>query len=176
VVIAPWPAYQETWQDRATETRIARMQELVRAVREVANRYMIDLKKTRLDVFVRADENIAADFRTLSPFITRLAGVGQLESGPAVTKPPQSAAYVNPEFEALVSLRGLIDAAAESKRIEKELTEKRKHLQGIRAKLANASFTSKAPAEVVQQQQNQASDLDNQISVLEANLKDLQQP
>src|SRR5262249_14145024 len=30
--IAPWPSFPEAWQDGAMETRIARMQELVRAV------------------------------------------------------------------------------------------------------------------------------------------------
>ena len=35
VVIAPWPSLPEAWRDPAMETRIGRMQELVRAVREV---------------------------------------------------------------------------------------------------------------------------------------------
>src|SRR5262249_53081956 len=35
VVIAPWPEYPAAWQDPTTERRVARMQELVRAVREV---------------------------------------------------------------------------------------------------------------------------------------------
>src|SRR6266702_313386 len=39
VVIAPWPAFPAAWQDPAMEQRMARMQDLVRAVREVRNRY-----------------------------------------------------------------------------------------------------------------------------------------
>src|SRR5262249_25792441 len=55
VVIAPWPAFPPEWQDAAMEKRIARMQDLVRAVREVRNRY--DLKKDAgLEVAVRCDE------------------------------------------------------------------------------------------------------------------------
>src|ERR1700730_3035866 len=38
VVIAPWPLFPETWRDASMEQRIGRMQELVRAVREVRNR------------------------------------------------------------------------------------------------------------------------------------------
>src|SRR5436853_6461116 len=50
VVIAPWPQFPAAWQDPAMERRIARMQDLVRAVRDVRNRYMVDAR-TGLDVF-----------------------------------------------------------------------------------------------------------------------------
>ena len=49
-----------------------------------------------------------------------------------------------------VSLKGLIDVAAEIKRLEKQLGEKKKHLQAIQSKLENTGFISRAPAEVVQ--------------------------
>ncbi len=173
VVIAPWPSFPADWQDPAMEQRIARMQELVRAVREVRNRYLLDAK-TGLEVFVRCSAQVAQDFRPLVPFIESLAGVGHLHLGLDVQKPPQSASYVNPEFEAYVSLLGLIDPAAEAKRLEKQLAEKKKHLQGSQAKLQNASFVEKAPPEVVQQQRDLVSDLQNQIAVMEGNLRELQ--
>ena len=91
-------------------------------------------------MFVRCGEAVAGDFRALTPFITPLAGVGRLECGPTVRKPPQSATHVHPDFEAYVSLAGLIDVAAETKRLEKQLAEKRKHLQSAQAKLENANF------------------------------------
>jgi valyl-tRNA synthetase len=174
VVTAPWPSFPPEWQDAAMEKRIARMQDLVRAVREVRNRY--DLKKDAgLEVFVRCDESMAKDFSPLKPFIKMLAGVSNVECGPAVTKPPQSATTVHPDFEAYVSLRGLIDRDAEAKRTEKQLAEKRKHLQAARAKLQNESFVSKAPPEVVHQQRELVADLEKQIQVLEANLRELRQ-
>ncbi|HXG13264.1 MAG TPA: valine--tRNA ligase, partial [Gemmataceae bacterium] len=172
VVIAPWPAFPAAWTDLAVEQRIARMQDLVRAVREVRSRY--DLK-TSVDVFVRCGETVADDFRALAAFITLLAGVGRLECGPNVQKPPQSATHVHPDFEAYVSLRGLIDVDAEAKRLEKQLAEKRKHLQGAQAKLENPNFREKAPAEVVQQQRDLVADLQNQIRAIEANLRELRQ-
>jgi valyl-tRNA synthetase len=172
VVIAPWPAFPGRWQDRIIEQRIARMQDLVRAVRDVRNRYAID-PKTSLEVFVRCDEALADDFRSLAPFIAMLAGVNRLESGAGVNKPAQAATFVHAEFEAFTSLRGLIDVGAEINRLEKQLAEKRKHLQTTRAKLENESFRSRAPAEVVQQQRDAVVELEKQIQALEANLFDL---
>ena len=118
----------------------------------------------------RAPENIQA-----KPFISALAGVSALTSGPKVTKPPQSATCVTPEFEAYVSLKGLIDQAAEAKRLEKQLAEKQKHLQSIKVKLENAGFIAKAPADVMQQQHGLATELEKQIKVMEENLRDLEQ-
>jgi valyl-tRNA synthetase len=171
VVIAAWPTYPAAWQDSTMEQRIARMQELVRAVREARNRYSVDAR-TSLDVFVRCSAPIAADFQALTPFITLLAGVGRLECGPSVVKPPQAAAHVQPEFESYVSLQGLINVAAEVQRLEKQLAEKRKHLQGIQAKLANPNFRDRAPAEVVQQQSEQAEETQKQIRTMEENLRE----
>jgi len=174
VVIAPWPMLPANWQDAAMETRMARMQELVRGVREVRNRYMVD-PKTPLDVFVRCGAAVTADFEALRPFIVLLAGVGRLECGPNTAKPKQSATQVHPDFEAYVSLAGLIDVAAEIKRLEKQLAEKTKHLQGSRAKLENANFVDKAPADVVQAQRDLVADMQNQIKAIEDNLKELRQ-
>src|SRR5207248_7044567 len=124
VVIAPWPELPASWKDPAIEHRMVRMQEIVRIVREVRNRYNVDAK-TGLDVFVRCNKAVADDFRVLLPFITMLAGVAQLECGPDIIKPPQAASHIHPEFETYVSLRGLIDVAGEIKRLDKQLTEKR---------------------------------------------------
>ncbi len=172
VAIAPWPQFPAAWRDPAMEARIARMQELVKVVREVRNRYTIDARAP-LDVTVRCAEAVAADFRTLAPFVASLAGVGKLECGPDVAKPRQSAMHVSPEFEARVSLEGLIDVAAEIKRKEKELAEKTRHLQAARAKLENAGFVGRAPAEVVQQQRDLVADLQEQIRALEGNIGEL---
>ena len=83
------PLREQETRLRAMEARMARMQELVRVVREVRNRYQIDAR-TPLDVQVRCTANVADDFRALTPFITSLAGVGRLECGPNTARPRQS--------------------------------------------------------------------------------------
>jgi valyl-tRNA synthetase len=179
VVIAPWPSYPAAFQDPAMEIRIARMQELIRAIREVRNRYTIARDKS-VDVFVKCSEAVAGDFRQLATLIPMLTsesadfpGVGKLEFGPNVKKPGQAASHVVPDFEVYVSLAGLIDVDGEIKRQEKHLAEKKKHLQATQAKLANPSFVNKAPAEVVQQQHQQVAELERQIQAIEIYMKEL---
>jgi valyl-tRNA synthetase len=173
IVIAPWPKLPASWKDAAMEERIARMQKLVRFVREVRNQYQLDAK-LRLDVSVRCGEPMAEDFRSLTPFVILLAGVGRLECGPNQRKPAQPASHVDPEFEAYVSLQGLIDVENERKRSQKLLSEKNRQLQTAEAKLTNSNFVDKAPADVVQQQKDLVASLKEQIRVIDSNLKELQ--
>ena len=169
VTIAPWLTLPQEWKDARTEARMGRMQELIRAVREIRNRYNIE-PRTPLTAHVRTTAAVAEELGALKPFIVQLAGIGALELGPDATKPPQSAGHVAPDFELTISLAGLIDVAAEGKRIDKQIAEKKKSLQGTRAKLDNPTFVGKAPPEVVAQQREQVADLEKQIAALEANL------
>ncbi len=173
VTIAPWPSFPAAWKDAAVAQRVGRMQELVRSVREVRNRYNIE-PRAALDVFVRGSAALAADFRALAPFIVQLAGVGKLEAGPDTAKPPQAAGHVIPDFEVYVSLAGLIDPAAEVKRLQKQLAEKQKFLAGTQAKLATESFVKNAPPEVVQQQRDKVAEVQKQIETILANIQELQ--
>ncbi|MCS6850141.1 MAG: valine--tRNA ligase [Gemmataceae bacterium] len=173
VVVARWPHLPDAWREPGMEERVAQMQELVRAVRDVRSRYNIDSRLT-LDVAVRCSEAVTTDFQSLAPLIRLLAGVGRLEIGPATSKPPQAASHVAAAFEAYVSLAGLIDVAAEVRRLEKQRAEKEKHLQAIRAKLDNPSFRDRAPAEVVQQQRQLLAEGLQQLQAIEKNLAELQ--
>ncbi len=173
VVIAPWPEFPTEWISEAVEVRFARMQDLVRGLRELRNRYQVD-EKTKMDVTVKCSAAIAAEFNALAAFIGPLAGIGNFTAGPAVAKPRQAGTVLRPEFEAYLSLAGLIDVAAEVKRLEKQLVDKRKQLDGIKAKLANEKFVGSAPAEIVEQQRALAGESEQQIRSMEENLRELQ--
>jgi len=163
VMIAKWPVAHAEWQNAAVEQSFSRMQELVRAIREIRNQYMVD-DRTAIDAVVRCPAELASDFTKLEPFITQLAGVGKLSVGPNMGKPPKAASKILNGFDLFVSLAGLIDPAKELSRLEKQLAEKSKLVQSKEAKLANESFTSRAPADVVQQEREAVADLRKQIA------------
>jgi valyl-tRNA synthetase len=173
VCIAPWPVFPESWRDENAESRFARMQELVRAVREIRNRYSVD-PRTPLETHVRCSVDVAGELQPLGAFIRQLAGIGSLAIGPDVGKPAQPVSAVLADLEVAVSLAGLIDVPKEIERLKKQIAEKQKHLAGMRGKLANESFVARAPADVVQQQREQVTETEAQIRALESNLRDLQ--
>ncbi|WP_020468425.1 valine--tRNA ligase [Zavarzinella formosa] len=167
-----WPTFPAMWQDTGMETRIARMQELVRIVRDVRNRYMVD-GKTALNVSVKCGAEVAKDFEALKPFITLLAGVGEFKTSPDQVKPKQAASQVTADFECYVSLEGLIDPAAEVKRLEKQLADKVKSLEGTEKKLNNADFVKRAPESVITEQRELLADLTKQIASLKETIAEL---
>lgn len=65
-------------------------------------------------------------------------------------------------------LAELVDVQQELARIAKEKAKAEGHLKGIEAKLNNEAFTSKAPANIVQQQRDQADKLRALIAQLDA--------
>jgi valyl-tRNA synthetase len=56
-------------------------------------------------------------------------------------------------------VEGLLDVAAERAKLTQQLAELAGHLERVNAKLGNESFTSKAPRQVVEQQEKQRDDL-----------------
>jgi valyl-tRNA synthetase len=172
VMVAQWPAFSPAWADAAIEQQIGRMQELVKAVRNVRNQFQVNEKAT-VDVSVRCPADVAASLESLRPFVLSLAKVGGFRCGPDVARPAQSAAVVHADFEAFVHLAGLIDPAAELKRLEKQKADRERILQGVRAKLANESFVSRAPAEVIAQQRQQEAELLAQLQAIEENVRQL---
>jgi valyl-tRNA synthetase len=67
----------------------------------------------------------------------------------------------------------LIDPEKERQRLSKQLSEKQKLMQLKESKLANESFISRAPAEIVQQEREAIADLKRQIEMIQENLRDL---
>ncbi|MCS7166927.1 MAG: valine--tRNA ligase [Gemmatales bacterium] len=174
IMLAPWPDFPSSWQDPQVERLITQMQELVRAIRNLRSNFQVP-EKAEVEVTVRAEPGLAEQFQQLRPFITQLARVQAFHCGPEKTRPPQAAASVHADFEVYLHLQGLIDIAAETKRLQKQRLEKERQLQNVRAKLANDQFISKAPAEVVQQQRQLEADLLEQLRILEENLQQLQE-
>jgi valyl-tRNA synthetase len=171
VCIAKWPEFDGLIDD-STEASIARMQELVRGVREIRNRYQVE-DKSMLDLSVKCSAEVAAELTALQPFIVQLGRISTATFGPSVVKPKQSGSVVAESFEASVNLAGLIDLAVETKRTEKQIADLRKQVSGMQGKLNNASYVKNAPPEIVQETQAKVIELEKQIGMLEANLQSL---
>jgi valyl-tRNA synthetase len=171
VCVAAWPTYPDALIDASTETGIARMQGLIRGVREIRNRYSLD--KTPLTLAVKCSEAVAAELTPLAAFITQLGGLSAFECGPAVAKPKQAGSIVTADFEAYVPLAGLIDPAAEAKRLEKQIADIGKQLKAMTDKLGNEKYVANAPPEVVTETREKVAELEKQAAVLAGNLSEL---
>jgi len=74
---------------------------------------------------------------------------------------------VLPRLEILVPLGAFIDRDAEKAKLIKGIQDIDKQLAGIDAKLSNASFVERAPAELVETQRQKRADLADRRNALE---------
>jgi valyl-tRNA synthetase len=92
--------------------------------------------------------------------IARLANVEGFSATRAPTrKVPGSAVAVGSGFEVRVPLAGVVDMAAETARIAKEVVRVEGELAQVEKKLSNPSFVARAPREVVEKDEARLAEL-----------------
>jgi valyl-tRNA synthetase len=113
----------------------------------------------------------------MQPYFAQMAKATGTAWGPNATAPDVAASVTlsgqSGPLEVHVDVSHFIDVGAERKRLHKELENLAKFIQSIDAKLANAAFVDKAPADVVQQQRDKRAELAAQLESVEAALKKL---
>ena len=122
----------------------------------------------KLKVLVRpADAGQQTLLEGARQMILTLARLESLTVDPEAQTPKASASHVVQSCEIIVPLTGAVDFAGELARLDKELGKLDKELVAINKKLANESFVSRAPADVVARERARASDLGDAKTKLE---------
>ena len=113
--------------------------------------------------------------RGLLAFLARVDDAQLTLASTLAEKPRQAVALVAPAgVEAYLPLAGLVDLEQEVARLQKALDETRQEIRRAQGMLANESFTSKAPAHVVQQQRDRLEEQQERQARLEARLQALE--
>lgn len=92
---------------------------------------------------------------------------GKIEIQDAYDAPKGTPATITEIGEVYMPLEGLVDLEAEKNRLEKEIAKVATEVKKSQAKLSNASFTEKAPAELVEREKNRLEDWQAKLSSLE---------
>jgi valyl-tRNA synthetase len=169
VMKADWPQPETARQDSAIEARFAHFQDVLRGLREIRSRQNIP-PKTPIRFALRTSDEIVELLRPMAAAIQSMANAEATAWGSDVESPPTCARLALTAGEVLVDLAGLIDKDAEIARNEKERERLTGFVQGKRAKLANANFVDRAPAEVVQKERESLVEAEQKIAALEATL------
>ena len=103
--------------------------------------------------------------------ISRLARLTEMSVADKI--PSGAVQAVLEEATIALPLGGIIDVAAESARLMKELGKVEGEIKGIAAKLANENFTAKAPANVVEEQRVRQGDAEAKVEKIKAALERL---
>ncbi len=170
LVIAEWPKEMDNFADRKTESQIEVVQEVVRAIREIRNKYTVPPSK-KLSASANAPADISKILNDNAELVCDRAGLDKFAASPKEIKPDDAAAAVVEKIQVFV--QGLIDAEAEKQRLEKQRNEILAGVKANEAKLNNENFVSRAKPEVVEQTKKRLAELKQQLAVVEENLDEL---
>jgi valyl-tRNA synthetase len=171
IMVTPWPASEEAWRDPEAERTMGLLQELITAVRTIRAQVRLPLKQP-VEVLIKTSEpEIKALVGDYSHFFSELAGASRIRVGSRLRRPPQAPRLVTPHAEVFVPLEGLIDLAAERTRLQRELDEAKRALDGTLRKLDDTQFLSKAPEAIVAKERQKMEEFLAKVERLEKNLE-----
>jgi valyl-tRNA synthetase len=171
LIVAPWP--QAGAVDAAAEAGFARIQEIVRTIRNARAEYNVPPSR-RIGALISAGEHLALMQREL-PVVASLATLDPAHVSVAALLeiPAQSIQLVAGGLTIALPLADLVDLDAEIGRLRKELANADKMIAGTAARLANPGFTDNAPANVVEGARKQLAEWENKKAQIEQRLRAL---
>jgi valyl-tRNA synthetase len=168
VMLQPFPETDEAALDPASETELDWVRGVVVGVRNIRGEMNLAPSKAIDVLLAEGDEDDRARLDANRGFLTQLARLASIRYlDPAESAPPAAIQLVG-EMKVLVPMAGLIDKEAELARLDKEIDRRRQEVARVEKKLANESFTAKAPAEVVEKERGKLADASAALQTLDA--------
>jgi valyl-tRNA synthetase len=169
VIIAPWPRAEAAHQDKATEARFATFQAALAALREIRSRQNIPPRNT-VEFCIKCDTATAALLQPMAAYFQSMANGTATGLGPSVVPSPMTSKSAVSGMEIFVDMKNLIDVPAEIAKNEKEEQKLLGLIKGKEAKLGNASFVDRAPANVVETERAGLAQYQEQLASVRAAL------
>ncbi|HBG28148.1 MAG: valine--tRNA ligase [Planctomycetes bacterium GWF2_41_51] len=170
LIIAEWPKELDKFIDTKIEDKINFVQDIVRAIREIRNKYTVPPGK-KLTASANAPADVSKILSDNADLICDRAALDKFTVSPNEAKPETAAAAVVGQVQVFVE--GIIDAEAEIKRLEKQKNELLAGVKGNESKLSNENFVSRAKPEVIEQTMQRLAELKEQLAAVEKNLSEL---
>ena len=163
----PYPLGNLGQVDEAALSEIGWVQDVVSGLRNIRGEMNIDPHR-RIPVLMQDGDATAQAY--LKRYRYLLIELGRLESFEEIAADsdlPESATVLLGGTKLLVPLGSTIDRAAELKRLDRELERLRNDLEYSEKKLANNSFVTKAPPDVVKKEEGRVTYIRHSIIELE---------
>jgi valyl-tRNA synthetase len=167
LIVAPWPRPGTRDEDAEREMEI--IFSLIRFVRNARAELGLDPVR-RLPLIVVGGERSAL-MHAQTPIISALARV-ELELHEQLDYAPAQALHAAlPGVTLYLPLEGVIDLDVERERLRKEIAAAEKVGTGLRARLTNAQFLERAPADVVQKERDRLTESEELVTALNGRLE-----
>ena len=172
-MISEYPVPDSRWIDGAVEREMGFVQSCINSIRNIRGELSIPPSKDISLVLRFEEKEKSGVLKKYEGYFHRLARVVAIETTDSGTRPPHSASAVVEGGEIFIPLGGIIDLSKERRRIEKELLHVNGMHENTQKKLSNRSFTSRAPAEIVDQERRKLDNFQKTLEKLRRNLESL---
>jgi valyl-tRNA synthetase len=174
IMIQRYPSLQPGWIDDETETRMASLMDVIRAIRNLRTEMNCPPGKEVKVVFCGSETDLTF-LREQQPYLRALGRVGSAEyRGPG--DPPKAAATtVVGALEIYLPLDDLVNLEEERARLSKEVGKIEGELARVEKKLSNGDFIAKAKPEVIQKEKAKAVEFEEKIRTLRSSLEKIQE-
>jgi valyl-tRNA synthetase len=174
ISVQPYPTPDPSWVNPQLEREFGLVTQVITSLRNLRAEAGLKPHQTITALLVTEDPEEQQILTAAQAYIRELAKVESLEiAGSLATEPKQVAAAVVGTVQVLVPLAGLVDVEALRAKLQKDLAKLEKEAQGIRTRLENPNFLSRANSDVVQASREQLAELEAQRQLLQARLEKL---
>jgi len=166
IMIQPYPVVDNARVNPAVIDDMTWVQAVIISIRNIRGEMNINPGKPLPILIHHASSHDQQRFEQASLFITTLAKIESLHWLNDNDPRPAAATALVGEMEILIPLAGLIDVAAETSRLNKEIAKLQQEITKCESKLGNPSFVDKAPPAVVVQEKQRLNDFGTAIAQL----------
>lgn len=171
IMLADYPAFDQSLLNPKAEKSIVYLQEVITAIRNIRAEANINPWIEVSALIKTANQEEQQILKKNSAFLSKLAKLSNLQFWKEIKKPDLTWIRVIWNSEIYIPLAGLLDIEAETKKIITEITKIQSWLENTQKKLSDETFLSKAPAEIIQRERKNLIDYQEKLIKLEENLK-----
>jgi valyl-tRNA synthetase len=165
IMVARWPEPRPEWEDHDAEHRVAELQAVIGAVRNLRSEYGVQPGQRVSLRVTGASPLLAGTLATSARPLADLARVDAVTFGRVPGEVGASAVLLS-GAEVFLPLEDVIDVEKERGRIRAELERVEGMIAGTRGRLDNDRFVSRAPKEVVRKEREKLASLEEQRAKL----------
>ncbi|HEV2616160.1 MAG TPA: valine--tRNA ligase [Candidatus Acidoferrales bacterium] len=150
ISLQSFPAPHKSWSNPGAERSVELVQEIVVAARNIRAEIKLDTKRKVSADFASANSEVRSRAAENLDVILRLGSLSSLNIQPGKLESGEGAVRSTSQFDLRIQFEGEpIDAKAETAKLRKEKERLEKDIASKKQRLADNTFRSKAPAEIV---------------------------
>ena len=175
IALDRFPERREEWIDSGADGEMALIQEIVVAARNIRAEMKVDPKKKVSADFSSGDKAVRKLVeQNLDPLL-RLANLASLAISSERLDSENAAVRSTANYDLRIAYGDAVDKEAEVARLRKEIERLAKDIDSKKARLADETFLSKAPAKIVEDLKATLAGRETELQKLLARLKQLEQ-